>query len=182
MISNKLGDDHSIGWLAQQDLISPFASSRWRKSFFEIHHDHEANIIYGGFCGMCTRCIRRGHWSLNSATVHRPVQVPYSVFSHTLAFAPVSLDEDCLDRLLLWGSIGSWKLRMYGLKPFPAGLNRGRRILITNNRATWSGKPRSCLTLRPCLGGEVSIPYATVPLDSSFPPTCTGELNEHLQI
>lgn len=28
---------------------------------------------------MCTGCIRRGRWSLNSATVHRPVQVPYSV-------------------------------------------------------------------------------------------------------
>lgn len=28
--------------------------------------------------------------------------------------------EDCLDRIPLWGSIGSWEgLRMYGLKPSP---------------------------------------------------------------
>ncbi|RDH19203.1 hypothetical protein M747DRAFT_342792 [Aspergillus niger ATCC 13496] len=66
-----------LSWLAQQNLISPFASRG--RGILEIHHDHEANIIYGGFGGMCTGCIRRGRWSLNSATVHRPVQVPYSV-------------------------------------------------------------------------------------------------------
>ena len=65
--------------------------SRWRPYFFEIHHDHEVNIIYGGFGGMCTRCIRRSHWSLNSARVHRPVNVPHSGFVRTLASLLCSL-------------------------------------------------------------------------------------------
>ncbi|PYH68245.1 uncharacterized protein BO88DRAFT_426351 [Aspergillus vadensis CBS 113365] len=65
-----------LSWLAQQNLISPFASRGGGRLFFcEIHHDHEVNIIYGGFGGMCTRCIRRSHWSLNSARVHRPVKI-----------------------------------------------------------------------------------------------------------
>lgn len=64
---------------------------------------------------------------------------------------------------------------------FPAGLNRGRRILFTNNRATLSGKPRFCRVLLYGLAlGRVSIPYATVPPEKpsmethpSFPPTYT---------
>ncbi|PYH39808.1 uncharacterized protein BO87DRAFT_6796 [Aspergillus neoniger CBS 115656] len=70
---------------------------------------------------------------------------------------------------------------------FPAGLNRGRRILFTNNRATSSGKPRFCRVLLYGLAlGGVSIPYATVPPEKpsmethtnththpSFPPTYT---------
>ncbi|RAK85999.1 hypothetical protein BO79DRAFT_271775 [Aspergillus costaricaensis CBS 115574] len=107
--------------------------SRWRPSFFEIHHDHEVNIIYGGFGGMCTRCIRRSHWSLNSARVHRPVKVPHSGFVRTLA-SLLCFAEDCLERIPLWGSIGSW-----GLPSFLSGF-----------------------TLRPCLGRSIyTVCYST---------------------
>lgn len=137
--------------------------SRWRPSFFEIHHDHEVNIIYGGFGGMCTRCIRRSHWSLNSARVHRPVKVPHSGFVRTL------LPRSYAHRRLSGTDTIMGKYRKLGttyVRPetFPAGLNRGRRILFTNNRATSSGKPRFCRVLLYGLAlGGVSIPYATVP-------------------